>query len=170
MCLSFSIMNQIQQVSSHFESTIVRAREYSVITVFCFIFYRLVATSTLCLFVSWFWLEKGFNQLALFMQYIFLHQICSQLVPCRLIEMFWAHCKWSQTSLTTLCSHFFLSWDNQVMIISRKIPNLKLLPLKLWNSSLTQVFSHKHLGLILTPKLTWNEHIKSIRYWIPHIY
>ncbi len=96
------------------------------------------------------------------MQYIFLHQICSQLVPCRLIEMFWAHCKWSQTSLTTLCSHFFLSWDNQVMIISRKIPNLKLLPLKLWNSSLTQVFSHKHLGLILTPKLTWNEHIKSI--------
>ncbi len=48
------------------------------------------------------------------------------------------------------------------MLFSTKIPNLKLLPLKLGNSSLTQVFSHKHLGLILTPKLNWNEPIKSI--------
>ncbi len=48
------------------------------------------------------------------------------------------------------------------MLFSTKRPNLKLLPLKLGNSSLTQAFSHKHLGLILTPKLTWNEHIKSI--------
>ncbi len=48
------------------------------------------------------------------------------------------------------------------MLFSTKTPNLKLLPLKLGNSSLTQVFSDRHLGLILTPKLTWNEHIKSI--------
>ncbi len=48
------------------------------------------------------------------------------------------------------------------MLFSTKRPNLKLLALKLGNSSLTQVFSHKHLGLILTPKLTWNEYIKSI--------
>ncbi len=48
------------------------------------------------------------------------------------------------------------------MLFSTKRPNIKLLPLKLGNSSLTQVFSHKHLGLILTLKLTWNEHIKSI--------
>ncbi len=48
------------------------------------------------------------------------------------------------------------------MLFSTKRPNLKLLPLKLGNSSLTQVFSHKHIDFILTPKRTWNEHIKSI--------
>ncbi len=48
------------------------------------------------------------------------------------------------------------------MLFSTKRPNLKLLPLKLGNSSVTQVFSHKHLSLILTCKLTWNEHIKNI--------
>ncbi len=48
------------------------------------------------------------------------------------------------------------------MLFSTKRPNLKLLPLKLRNSSLTQVFSYKHLGLILTPKLTWNEHIRVL--------
>ncbi len=29
--------------------------------------------------------HKGFNQGALFMQYIFLHQVCLQPMPCRLI-------------------------------------------------------------------------------------
>jgi hypothetical protein len=35
-------------------------------------------------------------------------------------------------------------------------------PLKLGTVTLRQVFSHRHLGLTLTPNLSWNEHISNI--------
>ncbi len=44
--------------------------------------------------------------------FLLLHQVCLQLIPCGLIDMYWAKCKQSNsyTSLRTLCSHFRLSW------------------------------------------------------------
>ncbi len=36
-------------------------------------------------------------------------------------------------------------------------------PLKLRTVTLHQVFSHKHLGVTLTPNLSWNEHIPNIK-------
>ncbi len=35
-------------------------------------------------------------------------------------------------------------------------------PLKQGTVTLHQVFSHKHLGVTLTPNLSWNEHISNI--------
>ena len=35
-------------------------------------------------------------------------------------------------------------------------------PLQLDRVTLLQVFSHKHLGVTLTPNLSWNEHISNI--------
>ena len=48
------------------------------------------------------------------------------------------------------------------MLFSRKRPKFKLPTIKLGNNNLSQVFSHKHLGLILTPNLSWNEHILDL--------
>ncbi len=57
------------------------------------------------------WKCKGFNQVALFMRYIVLHQVCLQSMPCGLIEMYSAKCNQSNshTSLITICSCFRLS-------------------------------------------------------------
>ncbi len=46
--------------------------------------------------------------------------VCLQPMQCGLSEMDWAKCKQSNShkSLTTLCSYFLLSSDNQVMIKS----------------------------------------------------
>ena len=35
-------------------------------------------------------------------------------------------------------------------------------PIKLGASSLKRVFSHKHLGLVLTANLSWGEHISQV--------
>ncbi len=35
-------------------------------------------------------------------------------------------------------------------------------PLKLGTVTLHKVFSHKHLGVTLTPNLSWNEHVSNI--------
>jgi hypothetical protein len=48
------------------------------------------------------------------------------------------------------------------MLFSTTRPNLQVSPLRLGTSTLVQVFSHKHLGLTITPNLSWNEHIQSI--------
>lgn len=48
------------------------------------------------------------------------------------------------------------------MFFSTKRKHIKLPPIKLGGTTLLQVFSHKHLGLILAPNLSWNEHISSI--------
>ncbi len=48
------------------------------------------------------------------------------------------------------------------MLFSTRRPNLLVPPIMLGRSTLKQVFSHKHLGLILKPNLSWGEHISSI--------
>ena len=48
------------------------------------------------------------------------------------------------------------------MLFTSKCPHCMLLPIKLGTATLKQVFSYKHLGLTLTPNLSWNEHISNI--------
>ena len=64
----------------------------------------------------------------------------------------WAH-KWL-LSINAIKTIFIL--------FSTKRPHQTIPPLKLGMSTLQQVFSHKHLGLTLTPNLSWKEHISNI--------
>jgi hypothetical protein len=63
-------------------------------------------------------------------------------------------------------------WANQWLVSINAIKTISTLfttkrpkpipPLKLGSVTLRRVFSHKHLGLTLTPNLSWNEHISTI--------
>ena len=48
------------------------------------------------------------------------------------------------------------------MLFSSRRPNISIPPIMLGNVSLNRVYSHKHLGLILTSNLSWGEHISHI--------
>ncbi len=50
---------------------------------------------------------------------------------------------------------------NIFMLFTTKRPR-PIPPLKLGTVTLHQVFSHKHLGVTVTPNLSWNEHISNI--------
>ena len=47
------------------------------------------------------------------------------------------------------------------MLFSSRRPNIHIPPIMLGNVSLKRVYSHKHLGLILTSNLSWGEHISQ---------
>lgn len=65
--------------------------------------------------------------------------------------------KWSEQWLVTINVT-----KTVCMLFSRSRPNFKLPPIRLGNNYLTQVYNHTHLGLKLTPNLSWNGHIQEL--------
>lgn len=48
------------------------------------------------------------------------------------------------------------------ILFSSRRPNIYIPPIMLGSASLNRVYSHKHLGLILTSNLSWGEHISQV--------
>ena len=66
--------------------------------------------------------------------------------------------RWAATWLVT-----FNSSKTEALLFSRKLNKPQHLPLFMKNHQISEVESHKHLGLYFTNDCTWHEHINYIK-------